>query len=80
VCYITKTRSFRLKGSNNEKLREIREYLGLDNDNMALNQIIESWHTFIIYKPAIDLFKDLIKQINNIYGPTNTLKKGTARE
>lgn len=77
---MTKTRSFRLKGSNNEKLGEIREKLGLDNDNMTLNFIIESWYLVVIYKPVIETLKRLTDQLNDIYGPTNPLKKGTARE
>jgi len=77
---MTKTRSFRLKGSNNEKLGEIREFLGLDNDNMTLNYIIESWHTVTIYKPVIETLKRLMEQLNDIYGGTNTFKKGKARD
>lgn len=63
---MTKTRSFRLTGSNEIKLKEIKENLKLDNENMTLNKIIEEWHETIRWRPIINAFKDFLDRMETL--------------
>ena len=40
-----KVKSFRIKQRNLERLTQMRNELGLDNDNLTINAMIERWHT-----------------------------------
>lgn len=53
--------SVRIKPENLKKLKDIEYELALDNRNLTLNYMIETYYLYLIHKPFIDAIRKMIR-------------------
>jgi len=63
---IGKRKTFRLSESNWIKFQELHEKLLLDNPNRTMNSIIERFWEYEKFRPALEAFKVILKELKTI--------------
>jgi hypothetical protein len=59
-------RSWRLTAPNEIRFKELHNRLCLANENRTFNAIIERFYEYERYKPAIEHFKGLVKELGGV--------------